>query len=173
MIWILYSPPDFIIMIVQFSSVQDGIYAFRKAHKYELHPVYQKFPQRCLWNSSHAQRRRGSRFINISLLLVVVEKWICYTTVKSIKWWDPMVPPNPWTLFGASSIGCEDEEYVISWHNYKLDNCTGTLINIAPGKATGRLAVTSTSELAACCWCRCWRLQLGPRQTCRLQGALC
>ena len=32
----------------EFSSVQDGIYALGKAHNNALHPVSQKFPQRCL-----------------------------------------------------------------------------------------------------------------------------
>ena len=40
---------------VQFSSVQDGIYALGKAHNYTLHPVSQKFPQRCLWNGSYVR----------------------------------------------------------------------------------------------------------------------
>ena len=35
----------------QFSSVQDDIYALRKAHNYVFHPVSQKFPQHCLGNS--------------------------------------------------------------------------------------------------------------------------
>ena len=30
---------------IQFSSVQDGIYALGKAHKYALHSVSQEFPQ--------------------------------------------------------------------------------------------------------------------------------
>ena len=34
--------------LVQFSSVQDGIYPLRKAHNYAFHPVSNKFPQRCL-----------------------------------------------------------------------------------------------------------------------------
>ena len=32
------------------SSVQDGMYALRKS-PYVLHPISQKFPQHCLWNS--------------------------------------------------------------------------------------------------------------------------
>ena len=36
----------------QFSPVHDGIYAREKAHNHALHPVSQKFPQRCLWNGS-------------------------------------------------------------------------------------------------------------------------
>ena len=36
-------------------SVQGGIYALGKAHNYAPHPVSQKFPQRCLWNSSSAR----------------------------------------------------------------------------------------------------------------------
>ena len=35
----------------QFSSVQDGIYAFGKS-PYTLHPDSQNFPQRCLWQGS-------------------------------------------------------------------------------------------------------------------------
>ena len=39
---------------VLLSSVQDGIYALRKAHKNDvLHPISQKFPQCCLWNGSN------------------------------------------------------------------------------------------------------------------------
>ena len=37
---------------IQFSSVQDGIYALGKAHNYALHPVSRKFLQYCLWNGS-------------------------------------------------------------------------------------------------------------------------
>ena len=38
----------------QFSSVQlqNGMYVLRKVHIHALHPVSQKFPQRCLWNGS-------------------------------------------------------------------------------------------------------------------------
>ena len=38
--------------LVRFSSVH-GICALGKAHKYALHRVSQKFPQRCLWNGSN------------------------------------------------------------------------------------------------------------------------
>ena len=37
----------------QFSSVQDGIYVLGKASIYALHPISQKCPQCCLWNSSN------------------------------------------------------------------------------------------------------------------------
>ena len=37
------------------SSVQFSFYVLRKAHNYVLHPVSQKFPQRCLWNGSNVR----------------------------------------------------------------------------------------------------------------------
>ena len=37
-----------------FSSVQDGICVLKKKH-YALHPISQKFPQRCLWNGSNVR----------------------------------------------------------------------------------------------------------------------
>ena len=40
---------------IQFSSVQDGIYAFETPHNYALHPVSEKSPQRCPWNSTNVR----------------------------------------------------------------------------------------------------------------------
>ena len=40
--------------IPKFSSVQDGIYVLGKS-LYVLHPVSQKFPQRCFWNGSNVR----------------------------------------------------------------------------------------------------------------------
>ena len=43
-------------MSVQFSSVQDGTYALGKAHNYALHPISERFPQRCLWYDSNVRQ---------------------------------------------------------------------------------------------------------------------
>ena len=40
-----------ILLCFQISSFQDGIHVLEKAH-FSLHPIFQKFPQCCLWNSS-------------------------------------------------------------------------------------------------------------------------
>ena len=40
--------PVVLYVTVQFSSVQDGIYALGKGHNYALHPVSQTCPKRCL-----------------------------------------------------------------------------------------------------------------------------
>ena len=46
------------------SSAQDDIYALGKVHNYALHPVSQKFPQRCLWNGSSVRLRQTLRPTN-------------------------------------------------------------------------------------------------------------
>ena len=53
--WVAYGSSH-LFSSVQFSSVQDGIYALgKKKKKNALHPVSQKFPQRCLWNGSNVR----------------------------------------------------------------------------------------------------------------------
>ena len=52
---LVFSRPAQIVSSVQFSSVQDGIYALGKADNYVLHSVSQKFSQRCLWNGSNVR----------------------------------------------------------------------------------------------------------------------
>ena len=44
--------PSTDVSSVEFSSVQEGIYALGKANNYALHLISQKFPQRCLCNGS-------------------------------------------------------------------------------------------------------------------------